>query len=463
LQLGIQSKGLIDRMLIKSVFLKNSLLALSLGLIAQLPISAMDAPQLPEDVFPALRQILADAAKQSPRMMARNLELLIADGELVQAKSARYPSVGGSYSKTKTNDVREDVEGTQPTDKQYYSFSISQPLFHWGAVRNTVQIGEIRRQIAEENYGEAYRLLAQEIRSSYLTLILSKIGLQNSAFSRKLADDALVVAEDRLQKKVISEGAIFQTRMSADQARLNQETADWYFQVAKQNFATLTGQAALFDAQIPDRIPGLLASSEAVSAILTQFLAKDKINTATAKIYRQQIEIDDLSYKIHRTRLRPKLSLVAGLTQDEISYTANIAQKYALQSQYVGVSVSWSIFDGFATRGAISSALARKRLSEQNYRDYSSKLSQDAQKAAKSVDLAQRQLAISERLLNNAGNGLAYTNENFKRGQSSEAEVNAAQANFNGLENAANGSRRDYLLRVSEFMSLIGEDTVAVR
>jgi len=433
---------------------------LTMGLLAG---TASEAPQLPEDVFPALRQILADAAKQSPRMMARNLELLIADGDLVQAKAARYPSAGGSYQFSKTRDKREDITETLPTDKTFYNFSITQPIYHWGAIRDSVQIGEIRRQIAEENYGEANRLLSQEIRSAYLALILNKIGLKNATYSRKLADDALVVAEDRLQKKVISEGAIFQTRMSADQARLNQDTGDWYFQVAKRDFAILTGQAELFDAQIPDQIPGLLASSEAVSQLLAQFIAKDQLDTATAKIYRQQIEIDTLSYKIQRTRLRPKLNFVVGLTQDQQSYTTNIAQKYGLQSQYIGLQVSWSIFDGFATRGAVASALARKRLSEQNYRDYSSKLAQDAQKAAKSVDLAQRQLAISERLLDNAGNFLSYTKEDFNRGQASEAEVNAAQANFNGLNNATNGSRRDYLLKVSEFMSLIGEDAIAVR
>jgi len=424
---------------------------------------AGDGPQLPEDVFPELRQILADAAEQSPRMMSRKLELLIADGDLVQAKAALYPSVGGSYSLSKANDKRVGILGTLPSDKTYYSFSITQPLFHWGAIRNTVQIGEIRRLIADENYGEAHRLFLQEIRSAYLTLILNKISLKNSTYNRKLAEDALVVAEDRLQKKVIAEGAIFQTRMNADQALLNQETADWYFKVAKQDFATLTGQAELSDGQIPDRIPGLIGSSQAVAQILSGFLAKDQVDTAMAKIYRQQIEIDELSYKIQRTRLRPKLNFVAGITQDQISYTSDISAKYALQSQYFGLSVSWSIFDGFATRGAISSALARKRLSERNYSIYSENLAHDAQKAAKSVDLALRQLVISERLLDNAGNFLSYVKEDFKRGQTSEAEINSAQANFNNLESGTNASRRDYLLRVSEFMSLTNEDGVAVR
>ncbi|MCF7687223.1 MAG: TolC family protein [Cephaloticoccus sp.] len=422
---------------------------------------AAETPQLAEDIFPELRQILAEAAKQSPRMLAQDLDLLMADGDLVQAKSGMLPRLGGYYQKSKTKDVREDVTGTLDSNKTYYSVSFSQPIFHWGALRNNAKAGEIRRLIADENYAEAYRILAQEIRANYLGLIMTKVGVRVSSFNRKLAEEKLAVEEERLQKKVISEGAIFQTRIDAEQARLALDTAEWYFLNAKQDFSLLTGQPQLTDAQIPNGIPGLMESKPAIDRMLAGFLAQAEPNTASARILRQQIEIDDLNYRSQKTGLRPKLNFVLGVSQDEQSYTTNLAQKYALQSQYAGLQVSWNIFDGFATRGAVTSALARKRLDERNYRVFTERLAHDARKAAKAVELAQRQLAISERLLDNAGNFLAYTKEDFKRGQASETAVNNAQANYNSLEHSANSVRRDYLLRVSEFLSLIEEAGVS--
>ena len=202
-----------------------------LGLIATLALGlgqgrAVATPQLPEDVFPELKQILAEAANRSPRMVAQDLNLLIADGDLIQAKSGMLPRLGGYYQKSKTKDIREDVAGTLDSNKTYYSVSLSQPIFHWGALRNNAKAGEIRRLIADENYGEAYRVLAQEIRANYLGLIMLKVGVRVSTFNRKLSEEKLAVEEERLQKKVISEGAIFQTRIDAEQARLAVDTAE---------------------------------------------------------------------------------------------------------------------------------------------------------------------------------------------------------------------------------------------
>lgn len=444
----------------KNLSLKHLLTVIIFGVVLSSLSLAQSKPQLPEDVFPGLRPILTAAAEQSPTMVSRNLELLVADGDLKQAKSGLYPTIGGFYQVTKTSDKREDIPGSLKTDKTYYNFSLTQPLFHWGERMNNAKIGAIRREIADENYREAYRLLANQIRAAYMSMILNKIAVANSTYNRKLSEDKLISAEDRLKKKVIAEGEIFPIRIAVDQARLNEESVAWDFESAKRHFAKLTGQSAPADSQIPDTIPGLIQSKEQVDALLARYLAQDEIDAGNVRIARKQVKINELTYKNQRTRLRPKLSLVAGISQDEQSYTSNIAQKYGLESQYVGLQVSWNIFDGFASQGAVASALARKRLSEQNYRELTDKLADDAQKAAKAVDLAQRQLAISERLLNNAGNFLSYTKEDFKRGQASEAQVDAAQAGYNNTLSSTNYERYKYLMRVSEFISLISEDPI---
>ncbi len=413
---------------------------------------------MPEDVFPGLRQALEDASRQSPRMVSANLGQLMADADLTQAKAGLYPTIGGYYTASQTRDKREDIADTLDTDKTYYSFSLNQPIFHWGERRNNARMGAIRREIAAENYGEAYRLLAQEIRSNYLSMVTSKIQLTNATYSKQLADQAFNLAQERVKKGDISEGAVFQPRIGAEQAQLNLESTEWNFTVAKQNFAILTGLPELRDEQIPDRIPNVPNAAEAVSRMLSSFLAQAEPNTASARIQRKNILFDDLYYRNQRTRLRPKLSLVAGVTQDEQSYTTNLAAKYGLQSQYVGLQVSWSIFDGFATRGAVAGALARKRASEFDYKQLTEKLARDAQRSAHALSLGQKQMTINDRLLDNAAHFLDFVKTNFERGQAAEADVNSAQANYNSMLSAANSARSSYLLQVADFVSLIGQD-----
>ena len=445
-------------------FLRNRFLLLPLiGLLFPVSLLAEDRLQLPEDVFPALRQILADATEQSPRMVASNLELMVADGALMQAKSGLYPTIGGFYQLTQARDKREDVSGTLATDKNYYNFSLIQPLFHWGERRNLARIGEIRRQISDDNYREAYRLLAHEIRTAYLSLISGKLAVKNASYNQKLAAEALQLAENRLKQGVISDGEIFPTRIGAEQAGLEVEKTEWQFEVAKQDFVTLTGLVTIRDEQIPSEIPGLHASQEVIESLLNQFLAQDEPDTAAVRSVRKQLAISELDYKNQNTRLRPKLNFIAGISQDEQSYSTNIAQRYGLQSQYVGLQVTWNIFDGYASRGAVAAALAHKRINEHQFKEVTKQAIQGARRAAHAVALARRQLAISERLLNNAGNFLSHTKTNFERGQASEVDVNNALAGYNSIHLSANSSRYIYLIRVSEFVSQISEDPMVNR
>lgn len=419
---------------------------------------------MPEDVFPELKQVLAQATAQSPRMVASNLALLQADGDLKQARAGLYPSIGGNYSVQQARDKREDLPGqTLEADRTYYSFSLNQPLFHWGERRNTARIGEIRRQIADENYASAYDLLTQEVRTAYLVLALRKQQARHAAFSLTTAENALKVAEERLAKGEIAEGVIFPVRVAAEQARLALETVEWNFALAKQDFAVLTGLPEPVDASIPDGIPTLANSHAAVQDELARFLAQDEPNTPSLRNQRRNVQIADLTYKNQRTRLKPKLSFIAALTQDEQSYTLNIAQKYGLQSRYVGLQVSWQIFDGFATRGAIASTLAAKHQAEHAYKQLTESIARDAQRMTKNVELAQRQMAINDWLLDNSKGYLEYRQEDFRRGQASETDVGTAQAAYNSALASANSARYTYLVRVAEFVHHIREGAVVPR
>jgi outer membrane protein TolC len=422
-------------------------------------LSANDLPRMPEQVFPALDAVLKDALKQSPRMLLKQLDLTIAEGDLTQAKAGLYPSVGGFYQESKTKDKRQDRPGQLlNSTKTYYSLSLTQPIFHWGERKNNAKIGEIREKIAEKQYREGYRLLAQEIRDAYLSMIAAKCQLASARFSRTLADEALRLGEDRVNKKVIAEGEIFQTRVASEQAGLAVERLESGYAEAKHAYATLTGLPEPDDDQIPDTIPALEYNKDEIGRLLGGFLGQKEPVTPAIDILHQQIDVSDLSYKNSRKTLLPKLNLVAGISQDEQSYTLNPGDKYGVLSKYVGLQVTWTIFDGFASRGAIKSALARKRQAAQNYQIAVDALQHNAQVAARGIDLAYRQMALNDRLLDNSLQFLKYRRDNFKDGRASETDVNNAQAGYNSALVSANSARQDYLLRVSAFVSLIARD-----
>ena len=190
---------------------------------------------LPEQLFPQLDGILKKAVQQSPRMLSRALDLEIAENNRIAAKAGMLPSVGASYSYYKSKDRQSllyDTPGSSSSANTYtitktpYAASISQPLYHWGALQNNAKIGEIQQSITQGQYREAYRLLAQTLRGEYMRLILLKLTATRAGYYRDTTANQLKQEEERLTKKVISEAEIFSVRINAERAQIAAERGD---------------------------------------------------------------------------------------------------------------------------------------------------------------------------------------------------------------------------------------------
>ncbi len=423
--------------------------------------SAVDTAALPERLFPGLDQVLREALSQSPGIILRNLDLEVAKGDETQAKSGLYPNAGGNISYQESRESREGIASAYNAGLLNYAFVINQPIWRWNTVKNNARIGEIRRKMAERQYEDGYRLLALQIRGAYLDLIVQKTTADQAKFNRKLADDALRLAQDRLAKGAISGGEVFNLDMAAQQTALAADRADESLHQALISFRRLTGQVAFDAGQIPDEFPVIHGGEDLPDRLLADFLSQKEPQNNDTLVLRQQLEIDDLYLQTQRKRLYPMFSAIAGLYQTRQQYSITAGSPlYRVTDRYVGVSANWSVFDGLATRGAIKSALARKRQNELRYRQLTENLPEDAQREAKDTDLAMRQMRISDRLFDDRGSYLQVREQDFKRGTVSETDLNAARAAFNAAKIASFGARAAYLQQMGEYLGFIMEDPI---
>ncbi len=446
-----------------------------LRLFAALPLFAaalMAAPAsdvvLPEKVFPQLDGILKKAVQQSPRMLSRALDLEVAENNRIAARAGMLPSIGASYSYYKSKDkqsllydIGSSTSNTYTLTKTPYSASISQPLFHWGALQNNARIGEIQQSIAQGQYREAYRLLAQTLRGEYLRLVLLKLTAKRASFYQDTSANELKQQEERLTKKVISDAEIFSVRINAERAQIAAERADFDLQNARNTFARLAGLGAAFtDNDIPDSIPEAAYGPNGLNQLLAGFLAQKDPVSAEAAALRQQLEVENLNYEINKTRLWPKFNASAGMSQDEQNNYFGSGAKYKVNSVYAGVSLNWAIFDGFASSAAARSSLARRRQLENDYRQLTERLAQDAQTQVKLADFSARSMSITDRLLVSGEGNVRSRDEEFRRGVRSEAEVSQAKLSLYDAQINAYSARRDYLLSVGDFLGTVMEDPV---
>lgn len=423
-------------------------------------LGAAESITTPESLFPQLDVILRQAVAQSPAMVSRAVDQEIAENDRVVARAGRLPSVGGYARFYESWDDRSDLPERTKFEKVYYDFSIVQPIFHWGERQNYDRIGEIRLKLAHRQYRDAYRALAQEIRTRYLRLIVEKVRAERAAFNATYTANRLKRDEDRLATKAISEAQIFSTRITAERAQIYQERTRFDLENSKAALSRLTGQPPLTDDQIPDAIPAITDQGPALEQVLAGYLAQKDSPSSEAFAMRQSLAIEKNNLATAKVRLLPKFSLVAGASQDEQSYTVNVANKYSVDSLYVGLMLNWTIFDGFSASAAKRSAYARVRQLERSYTELNKRLAETAQQQVKMASFYAREAAIGNRLLESAEGYVSTQKEAFARGVISEEDVGSAQLNHMDNRMTAYLSRTDYLNQVCEFLGTVVEDPV---
>lgn len=415
---------------------------------------------LPEKVVSGLDGILKSAVEQSPRMLNRALDLQIAEDDRLAARAGLLPNLSTSFRYNEARDERADIAGRLSVKKTYYDVAFVQPVFFWGERRNSARMGEIREKIVQGQYRDGYRLLVQELRSQYLQLIVRKVTVARARFNQQFAKDQLAIGEERLAKKVISGAEIFPLRLNSERADIDLERTIFEYENAKTTFARLAGMATLTDAAIPDTVPTVTYGAPVFDRLLAEFLAQKEFPTAEAFSLRNQLEIQNLDYLNQKTRLRPKFSFLAGTNQDEQSYSLNSAQKFRVNSIYAGVQVTWAIFDGFASPAFTRIALARRRQLENDYRELTERLAQQAQSQARMVYFSARNMSITDRFLVAGEGNLTSKKDEFKRGSIAEADVSLAQLALFDAQLGAFNARADYLLKVGDFLGTLAEDPV---
>lgn len=416
---------------------------------------------LPETYFPGLQELIDAAAEQSPRMIARNTENAIAEANRIIARSSQLPSVGGYASYYPwVREVREESNNdvVYNPKKLAYNFSVSQPVYHWGALRDNTRISELQQKITEDQSAEAYRILVDEIRAQYLQIIVNKAALARATFDQRLADDALALARSKLEKNVISSGDMFGPTIGAEQARLKADRAVVAYQNSRTYLGKLCGTQPLTDEQIPSAVPAITPALSALQSVVAEFTGQPEPETYSLQVLRDQIQTERLTYKVADARLRPKLNLVAGVSQDEHSYTINLGTKYNVQTTYAGVSVNWSIFDGFATRSAKRNSLARRRQLERNYEQQSAAVIEGVRSQMQQLEFTARELEIAEKLLGSAEGFVGQRTDEMRRGIVSDTEVNAARSAFYTTQMTVYSARNQYLMLVAKLLSTTQND-----
>jgi outer membrane protein TolC len=434
---------------------------LSLVLVAAASLRA-EAPSLqgtlPEDYLPGLKPLLKEAVERSPNTISASIALAQADAGRYMSSAILWPQVGLSADYAAT---REKISNGVPSTSKglFYSANLSQPVFEWGAFRDQAEIGNLGAKIAERNFAEAYRSLATLIREQYMGLIGKKIALRNERFRQKIAEESLEAQKVRFQSGTSSQAELQGYQMALDEQTLVGDRAEEEFEYGKRLLTRLVGIDGLSNDSIPIEIPHPEYSAQLADTILTGFVGDGIESTFQSEVYHMLLKQQDLTYSIAKVRLLPKVN--AGASYSFSNYTSasttSISQVGVTAESY-SVAAYWTIFDGFATRGAKLSALASKRQYERSRQNYIDTTIDTITYLRHQIGYSQRAMAFAE--VHNAliGVQVKQLDEDKALGYASQATIDQGVLNYYATQYLMANARSDYLGRWTEFISLAGID-----
>lgn len=428
-------------------------------------LCAQDAPSpqgrplpLAETMFPQLAPLLQKAIQQSPRTIHSNIEFLIAQENIHMARSRQLPQVGGFLTYSYAQDRRLDRADPLNADKLFYHFSVTQPVYHWGALRAGTQLNQVAARLAENNFAEVRRLLVLEVRAAYLRLVVLNATRARAAYALRLA-----VEEERLAQEQLKAGAIAPAEMLGPQTKVTQmtldaERAEEEYRFAKLSLERLTGGEPLDEGSIPTLVPDIPYSPEQIKALAERYKADPEHGNFRLAAARLRLDQEKLNYQVIDKNLKPKLNLVTGLSQDEVSYTGSPADRANTQSIYAGVNVTWNIFDGFSTSAQRRASRLRQRQLESERDDRRKESTETVESQMKQIDFTARSTALGQATLDQYNLLVKKKSEDIAFGISAPAELDGITIARDGVLIQAMMQRSDLLGRMAEFLSSIGRD-----
>jgi outer membrane protein TolC len=290
-------------------------------------------------------------------------------------------------------------------------------------------------------------------------LIEKRIALRNAQFNLRLSQESMKAQQARFDSGSSSEAELGNFRLSVQQAQLDTDRAQEDLAYAKRQFTRLVGIDDLDDNSIPLMVPHPAYKAPIADAILAGFVGDGIESTFQNQVYKMNLKQADLNYSIASVRLLPKLSASASYAYENYVAASNASvTQEGIQSETYGITASWYIFDGFATRGAKLAALSNKRLYERLRKTY-------VDTTVDTVTYMRRELDFSSRSMSFAEIHDALIAAEVKRlgddvglGYASQASTDSGKLTLYSTDYQMAYARADFLGRWTEFISQAGID-----
>ncbi len=415
-------------------------------------LQMVDLP-LPEDYYPSLKTILEEAGKQAPELVRVGIDREVAQQRLRIARSRHYPSVGigGNLGYRFVQRQGEDNDGSLSGS---VSVGVNRPLYFWGAVSAGIEKGEVDFENSLLLTKEQFQTTVQLLRDEYLTLILNEMQLRNLRLRRNILETQLARKESDYRVGRLSEEEYLSFQIELDRSLIEIEELEDERDETQASFKRISGVDEL------PTIPSGVAPIDLDD--LESRLRGDVVGplwveqTFNIQLNRNTMEKVALDETIIKSQQRPNISFSASVSQAPV----NTATENDVETirWFAGLSVSWNVFDGFATQASRRINLLERRRLQSQIRTNIEVLNEEKNSLENELFVMIRKQRLAERRFELDSRIYSRIKSEFSDGRVSANEFRTTQADYYAQEYALHIARAELLRAVADYLVVLNAD-----
>lgn len=423
-------------------------------------------PQFPASTQPllppgaptlTLREALASALKQNPRLQASQLRAEGAEHGVSSARGALLPRVTAGASLTRLSNPNNTSESSSDYINQVskgYSLQISQNLFD-GLMRLSflarTKLAHVR---AQEERRKAELDLVNAVQQEYFKLIRlrSDIKTFTSSVARLMTQREAAHAFYRLEMAPRLTMLQVETALAQTEQRLSRAQSDEQVQLARLN--ALIGNAESAKVNFAGEL------FEFKADLLPEF--EECLKTAMQKlpeivISKNEVEIAQEELNISHGKLYPKVDASASYNQQSIDYKSHTTTDVDRKYYTMGLNFSWELFSGGETHYEIEARKKLLRSAQEEAAGLNLTVQSMVRESYLNVVESKKQVKIALLRANEAREAFDQASMRFRSGIGTSIDMLDAHERVTSAEAAINQAHADILISLAGLYRVTGD------
>jgi len=400
-----------------------------------------------------LARLLEEANGKAPALVAQSIAKEESVARLDAAKANYWPrlDLGGNFGFTQTSYTSSNYQDEQNVGAGFNA-TITRPLYHWGAIEALIQQARLDFDNEELQRVFILRQVKRSLRADYLSLLVNQASLDNLRLRRQITEDGLASTRSDKEQGSVSANAAEQAKLDLGQRLIDIEQVEEEQKRIVEDYKRNLGWEAPLRLDQPVPKPNV----DAVISWGDQIRAEgqDAWVFDHAEVRRRQNLIAREKQELIRVKSnqRPLFNLTASAGQTQQNTAA--ANNVDALTYFVGIGVSWNVFDGFATAAKKRETLLRERRLERQLGAYRAELLSQSTHLVRQIGFIARQLQIDQRRGDLATQAFNVQKRDAEEGRISPQTLRSLQLGYNETQLTALRTRVRLIMGINDYLDL---------